>query len=951
MVPPRSFLIGLRLSFLPVLLLGAASGFAATASDADDLFRGFVDPPANARPFMRWWWNGNRVTAGEITRQLDVLHAAGVGGVEINPIGLPGGADPADTRALTWLSREWNELVALASREAKERGMLTDLIVGSGWPFGGEFLKEDEKIERVIINRLRCSGGTDFDEDEASLVQKALAAQARPEKGSSINRLFFASLVPVQISGLANVIDLSDRLHAGKGLQVRIPEGEYELVYGILQHGYRHVMFGTPGAAGPVMNHYDAKVTREYLERLDKIAADSGHPLHDMFRSLFCDSIELAGANWTPGFAEMFQKKYGYRIEPYYPFVFYDPQTGYAGADPAGQFSDEIHRVRYDYNSLLVEVFLNNFVHTFAEFCHEKGVESRYQSYGTPFLMGMLKGAMIPDIPESNGWMRPEFIGVEKWGWSQPHGYLVWNLYTASGAHLAGKKEVSCEAMTNTMAVFKTSLEDIKRQDDMNFITGMNHAVLHGYNYSPVDAPFPGWVRFGTYFSERNPWWPWFSKWTTYNARLSHVFQQSQPVKDIAVLAPEGDLWSERGLVRMPFHVTPWYCNRLWESLSQAGSSCDYVNEEIIRGATKRSGRLEFGPMSYQAIVLCQVHSLAPETAQALHDFVAAGGRLALVDGVPFRSLSRDDGARGDKTVRETFNALRKDYPDRCFAVDAPAKEDVLLSWTDDLLRKLAIDRDVELYSASPDVFQIRARHDTADLFFFVNSRRTQPAKIKARFPTGTKSAWIWSPETGTRERVALTKGASANELEFELQGLESRLLVFAPDSTNGNPVSLQIASTRPVNSHEYTRSAIAGPWQVSFHHVDGRIFTRSFDRLREFGTTEDEELRTFAGVVTYETSFNAGPSQKWLQLPELHGGVTEVYVNDRLVGTNWYGPARYAIDGVVRNGQNRLKLVHATVLANYCHSLKDNQTAQIWTKDFKNIPLGIDGDVVLVGK
>ncbi|MBP7141772.1 MAG: hypothetical protein KBA71_07670 [Opitutaceae bacterium] len=941
----------LKSCLLLALLVATASGFAATVSGADDLFRGFADPPANARSFVRWWWNGNRINAAEITRQLDVLHAAGVGGVEINPIGLSGGSDSAGTRPITWLSREWNELVALASREARQRGMLTDLIVGSGWPFGGEFLKEDEQIERVIVNRIRYAGGTDLDEDEASLVQKALAAQTRPERVSGKNRLFFASLVPVQTEGLSDVIDLSDRLHTAKRLLVRIPAGEYELVYGVLQRGHRHVAFGAPGAAGPVMNHYDARVTREYLDRLDRIAADSGVPLHDMFRSLFCDSIELAGANWTPGLAEIFQKKYGYRIEPYYPFVFYDPYVGYAGTEPSGHLGDEIHRVRYDYNSLLVETFLDKFVRTFAEFCHEKGVESRYQSYGSPFLMGMLKGAMIPDIPEGNSWLRREFLGTEKWGWSPPHGYLLWNLYAASAAHLTGKAEISCEAMTNTTGVFAVSLEDVKRQDDMNFITGMNHAVLHGYNYSPVGAPFPGWVRFGTFFSERNPWWPWFSKWTIYNARLSHVFQQSQPVKDIAVLAPEGDLWSEHGLVRMPFHITPWYCSRLWESLSHAGSSCDYVNEEVIRQAAKRSGRLEFGPMSYQAIVLCQVRSLAPETAQALRDFVAEGGRLALVDGVPFRSLSHGDARRGDETVREIFAALRRDFPDRCLTVEPPATADVLLAWTDQLLRKLAVDRDVELASANPDVFQIRARHETADLFFFVNSRRTEPARIKARFPIGTKSAWLWSPETGTRERVPVPQGANANELEFELQGLESRLFVFAPDPLEGRPVPPQTAAPRPGNPGEGSRETIAGPWQASFHHVDGRTFTRSFDRLREFGTAADEDLRTFAGVVTYEATFSAGPGLRWLQLPEVHGGVTEVYVNGRQIGTNWYGPGRFAIDGAAGSGLNRVKLVHATLLANYCHSLKDNQTAQIWTKDYKYIPLGIDGDVVLVGQ
>ncbi|MDZ7722657.1 MAG: hypothetical protein U5R06_07530 [candidate division KSB1 bacterium] len=45
------------------------------------------------------------------------------------------------------------------------------------------------------------------------------------------------------------------------------------------------------------MEHYNRKVTRAYLQRLLKISADTGVPFEDILRALFCDSIELAGAN------------------------------------------------------------------------------------------------------------------------------------------------------------------------------------------------------------------------------------------------------------------------------------------------------------------------------------------------------------------------------------------------------------------------------------------------------------------------------------------------------------------------------------------------------------------------------------------------------------------------------------------------------------------------------
>ena len=54
-----------------------------------DLFTLFSNPPVFYRPFVRWWWNGNKVEAQELVRELHLLKDAGIGGVEINPVEFP----------------------------------------------------------------------------------------------------------------------------------------------------------------------------------------------------------------------------------------------------------------------------------------------------------------------------------------------------------------------------------------------------------------------------------------------------------------------------------------------------------------------------------------------------------------------------------------------------------------------------------------------------------------------------------------------------------------------------------------------------------------------------------------------------------------------------------------------------------------------------------------------
>ncbi|MEJ2051540.1 MAG: glycosyl hydrolase, partial [Calditrichota bacterium] len=111
----------------------------------EDLYQFFQNPPATARPFVRWWWNGSQVTEQEIQRELDVLKKAGIGGVEINPIAMPEDAVDIGAKPLVWLTPEWNHMVKVAAEGARVRGMITDMIVGTGWPFGGRFLPPDEQ--------------------------------------------------------------------------------------------------------------------------------------------------------------------------------------------------------------------------------------------------------------------------------------------------------------------------------------------------------------------------------------------------------------------------------------------------------------------------------------------------------------------------------------------------------------------------------------------------------------------------------------------------------------------------------------------------------------------------------------------------------------------------------------------------------------------------------------
>src|SRR5699024_3895257 len=116
-----------------------------------------------------------------------------------------------------------------------------------------------------------------------------------------------------------------------------------------------------------------------------------------------------------------------------------------------------------------------------------------------------------------------------------------------------------------------------------------------GFNYSPPDAPFPGWIRWGGYFNEKNTIWPYLKNYFNYRARITSLLTKCEMFADIALLAPIPDMWSKFGSQMEPFPkiVYPDYQMLIWESIHQNGNSCDYISERVLGKANISNGELK----------------------------------------------------------------------------------------------------------------------------------------------------------------------------------------------------------------------------------------------------------------------------------------------------------------------------------------------------------------------
>lgn len=870
-------------------------------SSGDPLYDNFRKPKATAKPFYRWWWNDNRVTEKEVRRELRLLAEQGAGGVEINPIALPDGVyENLPGEKLEWLSREWNDVLLAAVDEADKLGMVVDLIVGTGWPFGGQFLNDNETIQGVELQAETIQGPIQL--------EKKIDLPDDPD-----HKILQVKLFPAKIKNIDDGIDLTFFVDHDKIVRADIPNGDWILYIVTWRNKFRNVMFGAAGGDGPVLDHFNKNAVEKYLNRMsDKLNPLFGGVMGNSVRAMFCDSIELEGANWTGDITAEFQNRYGYDVRPYLPLLLAKK------LECSDDFAETLKRVRFDFSALLADLFKERFILPYHEWCLQNGVVSRYQAYGHPWLYtDLLDGNLIADIPEGDQWLNNA-------GWVKHHRiddirYAIWNKYASSGGHLTGKKIISSEAMTNTRGVWEATLEYIKQATDLNVVGGVNHLVLHGFNYSPPDAEFPGWIRFGTYFNENNTWWPYLKLWSDYAARLGQIFQDSQVKAHIAIMGPTPDVWSDFGLDRNPWNTTPEYLHDLWQALNHHGYCSDYVNSTILKGADFTNGKLNFGPMSYDLLICCDVQTIDPATAQAIFNFAENGGQILFINKKPSRSPGLVDAQENDLVVQETINTLLDEYKETVHL--KKYRSGNLTTWIKKQVDEFNVAPAVRISNPDERLFMIHHQKENRDIYFFCNSDRDREIEFEVDFPIN-KTAWEWNAETGEKSVYA----AAEDPIRIKLHPLQSLLLIF-DDAVDEAAPRYETENKKFLD--------INGPWQVEFQPVKEKSFSIVLPSLVDF--SQERELQTFSGTAIYKTRFLIEKTTHvMLDLGDVYD-IAEVNLNGKPLGVRWWGKKQFLIQDELVNGANNLEIKVTTTLFNYLQSFPENPVVDYWLQRRKN--------------
>jgi hypothetical protein len=276
-------------------------------------------------------------------------------------------------------------------------------------------------------------------------------------------------------------------------------------------------------------------------------------------------------------------------------------------------------------------------------------------------------------------------------------------------------------------------------------------------------------------------------------------------------------------------------------------------------------------------------------------------GKLVLPQGPQYEVLvlpeeNPPSGIAWNPAVQRRIDELRKQG---ALIVDPPSRRTQSLR---DILtaRGIVPDFSPSLPSAAESLDFIHRRTNGADIYFVVN-KTASPLQFAAQFRVPpSRRPELWDPVTGAIQFASLP---------LSLAPQQSLFVVFRDKPTTvAAPLAPSSLAAAPVN----------GPWSVTFREALPQPITIRMDQLSDWTAHSNPEIRDYAGVAEYRTSFQLSKqaARVWLETGPVES-IARVFVNGRDCGTSWSAPYRVEIAHALKPGDNTLVIEVANLWPN----------------------------------
>jgi hypothetical protein len=943
-------------------LCAVIAAVVATRVGAGTIEEDFRDPPVAARPYVWWHWMGPNVSKSGITKDLEAMKAAGLGGATIFNLSSAVQESHAPTLNNPWPDQTYRspkywEAIRHAAAEADRLGLEIGLHNTVGYSTtGGPWIDEERSMQRLVWSTLAVSGGAPV---VTNLPAPALVAdEGWGKTGREIS--FYRDVAVLAIPAgktnlaLAEVLDLTANCSTNGELRWAAPPGDWTV--------YRlgHASTGRPPHPVPddvlgktleadKMSRAQTKFHWETV--IDPLKRHLGPLFGRSFRHFLIDSYEAGNQNWTPDFRAEFKRRKGYDPLPW--LVTMGPTVHNGGKNPPLRTvgnAEQTARFDWDYRDVISTLYYENGWKPALDLIHAAGAKLQFEPYGGPF--NTVEGSALADLPMTEFWSgrvggaNPAVIGA---------------------ARAAGKRVVGAEAFTGSPSVSRWTETPafLKLTGDAQFASGVNRMILHHWVHQPFDdryQPGMGMGWWGTHFSRNQTWFEPGKEFFRYLGRVQALLQRGEaPADFVSVGSQQGD--------------------------------GDVIPTRALKDVRVKNGKIVLpGGRQYAFLSVPHSGALEPDVVLRIKKLLADGATV--VSSKPSRSPSLADYPRCDDQVRALANEL---WGAGGSAV-RPVGRGKLFTQGDvgAALRELGITPVAQVVAAGilpavepgfqpggknarkdatieqpnaprtsgadpgggmppstsgkmPDATQnirIAAREDGATRIFFIANLSQQPAQFTASFRVAGLQPELWDAETGSIQQAPLWRDRNGRtEVDLSLGAEKSVFVVFRKKAASADRlVSIEAvgdwnlssdAQGRPVVSSRTNISGtavfvsgkraafelkprasmeVAGPWQVDLASAVGERGQLALPALKSLSEIEEAAAKYFSGTATYRGTVNVeaallGPGQRVeLDLGKVCDLVT-VKVNGQSLGVLWHPPFVRDVTSALKPGGNTIEL------------------------------------------
>lgn len=918
-------------------------------------------PSRTYRPRVFWSWPGNDVTKDGIAWHLRQMKEQGIGGVKIRNVW-----NMYTQGNIPYLSEEYMEMVRHTLRVGEQFDMEISFYFGPGWTFGGFWVLPTDRSKMLLPGWIDVTGPGMYDANlpiykmppEAHVfpaLDPNFVSDAKDE-----NKLIAVVAGKVTNKGLDgnSLIDLT-RLVQNDRLHWEIPTGNWRIVSYRLKYTGQINQAQNYHPANWVVDHFNKGALERYCDWLGGNFYNAfGGEFGKTVETLHCDSLEVKyfphSILWSTDSLDLFRRYHGYDLTSYLPAIWWN-------------IGKRTPKIRYDVNKFMHWLTIEAFMKTFINWCREHGVQASMQPHDD-IPTEHIQAAGLPPRSETE----ISVAGFEVVTFPRKD--------AAAGVRFYGKDFLQAETFTWIHHErFRTTLEELKIAADGFLRDGITQFYAHQSDYTPEMNIAPSRLSpWAVVITHGNTWWNYYHHVANYISRSSFMLRQGRFVGDILVYSPYATVWCQKALGNTDWRTIPY--GDLGKILVGNGYDFDPVNDDVLQNQARiGKGHIDIRKCSYQVIILPNARAVPVATMEFFRSFIAAGGVLVALGGLPEASVGLANYERNDARVRaitdEIFGQDRKgrehseggqsyhiaDYEIGKFNLHprnqpvfepAPPLTGPRAALIQALRRHATPDFVIDGGKQSDGLMYLHRRIGEVDLYFVTNLQ-VRPSNQPVTFRVVGKQPQRWDPMTGNIERVNVYRIREAGtEIPLVLAPLESTFIVFVPQATEeahitatnllavrqfdelgvGGIVESNGEFTAEVRQEARTRKAtgsvlglpkpldITGKWRMILEGYEFERLEQEVDRLASW--TEHDRTKHFSGTGQYEVTFSA-PAEYLSEDLELMldlgavGNIAEVRLNSVKVGVRWMRPYCLNVTRALRSGPNRMVVLVTNTLIN----------------------------------